>query len=96
MGCFGPCFLSERARAPASVVRFYTLMLIIGKELKYSTLAPVAGLLCRNSGEGLLVHPLIISTVSRTWKYGRVATLPPDAGFFSRLFYRMKSLGAPR
>jgi len=61
-----------------------------------STPAPVADLLCENVGEGLLVHPLIISSISRAWKYGRVLTLPPDSSFSSRLLYRMKSLGAPR
>lgn len=63
---------------------------------KNSTPAPVADFLRQSSGEGLLVHPLILSTVSRTWKHGRVATLPPDAGFSSRLYYRIKSLGTPR
>ena len=64
--------------------------------LENSTLVPVADFLCQNSGEGLLVHPLILSTVSRTWKHGRAVTLPPDAGLSSRLFHRIKSLGTPR
>ena len=42
------------------------------------------------------MHPLILSTVSRTWKRGRVVTIPLDATFSSRLFYKIKSLGTPR
>ena len=63
---------------------------------KNSTLVSVADFLQQSFGEGLLVHPLILSTVSRTWKYGRVVTLPPDASFSSRLYHRSKSLGTPR
>jgi len=58
--------------------------------------ASVADFLQQSFGEGLLVHPLIISTVSRTWKHGRVVTLPLDASFSSRLYYRIRSLGTPR
>ena len=68
-------------------------MLILGEN---STLVPVADFLCQNLGEGLLVHPLILSTVSQTWKCGRAATLSPDASLSSRLCYRIKSLGTPR
>ena len=63
---------------------------------EYSTLVSVANFLCQNFGEGLLIHPLFLSTVSRTWKHGRVVTLPQDANFSSRLFYRIKSTGTPR
>jgi len=63
---------------------------------KNSALITVADFLCQDSGEGLSVHPLILSAVSRTWKQGRVVTLPPGASFSSRSFSRIKSLGTPR
>ncbi|KAF9654324.1 hypothetical protein BDM02DRAFT_3182136 [Thelephora ganbajun] len=34
----------------------------------------LANLLCQNFGEGLLIHPLILSTVSRTWKIKSLGT----------------------
>lgn len=43
-----------------------------------------------------MAHPLVLSAVSRTWKHGRAVTLPPDTGFSSRLYYRIKFLGTPR
>lgn len=78
------------------VCRMFFKLKLKTRSLENSTLVLVVDFLCRNFGEGLLVHPLIISAVSRTWKHGRAVTLPQNANFFARLFHRTKSLGTPR
>lgn len=78
------------------VCRMFSIPKLETRSLKSSTPIPVVDFLCQNFGEGLLVHPLILSTVSWTWKHGRVVILPQNASFSARVLHRTRSLGTPR
>lgn len=80
----------------AGVCRMFSNLSLKPDPQRSLTPVPVVDFLCQTFGEGLLVHPLILSTISRTWKRGRVVTLPLNASFSARFFHRAKSLGTPR